>query len=53
MTFYGFINLLNLSFSENESAVKGNFPAGMFMPVRGIAHTFPWLWEPVIIFIGL
>jgi hypothetical protein len=39
MTFYGFINLLNMSFPENEGAVKGNFQAGVFMPVRGVVRS--------------
>jgi hypothetical protein len=52
MTFHGFINFLNLSFPENEDAVKGNFPAGVFMPVRGVMRT-SWVWEPVIFFAGL
>jgi hypothetical protein len=52
MTFNGFINFLNLSFPENEGAVKGNFPAGVFMPVRGVMRT-SWVWEPVIFFADL
>ena len=41
-----------LSFPENESAVKGNFPAGAFMVVRGVVDT-PWVWDSVIFFSGL
>jgi hypothetical protein len=52
MTFYELINFLKLSFPENEGAVKGNFPAGAFMPVRGVVDT-AWVWDSVIFFSGL
>ena len=41
-----------MSFPENEGAVKGNFPAGAFMPVRGVVCT-TWVWDSVIFFSGL
>jgi len=41
-----------MSFPENESPVKGNFPAGAFMAVRGVVRTI-WVWDSVIFFSGL
>jgi hypothetical protein len=41
-----------LSFPENEGAVKGNFPAGAFMPVQGAVRA-SWVWDTVIFFSDL
>jgi hypothetical protein len=41
-----------LSFPENERPVKGNFPAGAFMPVRRVVRTSRVL-DSVIFFSGL
>jgi hypothetical protein len=41
-----------MSFPENESPVKGNFPAGAFMAVRGVVRT-SWVWDSVIFLSGL
>jgi hypothetical protein len=40
------------SFPENESAVKGNFPAGASKPVRRVVHA-SWVLDSVIFFSGL